>query len=178
MTQFACFRKDVSRMVGKKKSRLLYVWVARSFWGLLLYRSERSMFLLMGRAWGGLRIPLLPLLNAIQAYSNIDIHYRADIKGGIQILHGSVGIVISAEAVIGENLMLTGGNVIGRRGHCPPKGIKLGKNISLGANAVVLGPVELADNISIGALACVTRNCLSPGAILTGVPAREMATSA
>lgn len=32
----------------------------------------------------------------------MDIHYKADIKGGLLVLHPSVGCVISGQSIIGE----------------------------------------------------------------------------
>lgn len=102
------------------------------------------------------------------------MHYKADVKGGLSILHASAGIVISGFSVIGQNLTLTGGNVIGSRPGCKFGDIKIGDNCMLGANAVVLGPIELGNNIKIGAAACVIKSCLSDGATLIGVPAKQI----
>ncbi len=159
-------------MLGKRKSRILYVWLSRAFWGLLLYRTERGLHLFIGKPYAVIRIFLLPLINLIQAYSNLDINYKADIRGGLLVLHPTAGIVISGFSVIGENLLLTGGNVIGSRAGCRYGDIRIGNNCSLGANAVVLGPIKLSNNISVGASACVLKSCETDGATLVGVPAK------
>ena len=171
MSQFSCFISDVKRMLGKHKIRIVYVWLSRSFWGILLYRLERSLFLIFGRTYSYLRVPLVPVFNLIQAYSNIDIHYKADIKKGLSILHPSVGIVISGQSVIGENLTLTGGNVIGVHRPSSKGTFVIGNQCSLGANATIIGPVILSDNITVGASACVVKSCHIPESVLIGVPA-------
>lgn len=159
-------------MQGKHKIRILHLWLGRVFWGILLYRMERSGFLLFGKAYGYIRIIFIPIFNLIQAYSNLDIHYKADIKGGLLVLHPSVGVVVSGLSVIGKNFTLTGGNVIGGRAGCKPGEIIIGEHCNMGANAVVLGPVVLGNNISIGASACVVHDCITDNVSLIGVPAR------
>ena len=159
-------------MLGRQKLRILFIWLSRSFWGIGLYRLERGLYLTFGGIYKYLRVLLLPLLNLVQAYSNVDIHYQADIKQGILILHPSIGIVISGKAVIGSFLTLTGGNTIGIRKNCDPGKLIIGNNCSIGANAVILGPIQLGDNISVGALSCVLYDCLENNSTLVGVPAK------
>ena len=172
MSQLTYFVSDVKRMLGKHKIRIVYVWLSRAFWGVFQYRLERSLFLVLGRSYSFIRVPFVPLLNLIQAYSNIDIHYKADIKKGLSILHPSVGVVISGQSVIGENLTLTGGNVIGVHKKCVKGTFVIGNQCSLGANATIIGPVILGDNITVGASACVVKSCLTPQSVLIGVPAK------
>jgi hypothetical protein len=54
--QFIYFLQDVNRMLGKRKFRILYVWVSRSFVGILLYRLERGMLLAFGKFYEVVRI--------------------------------------------------------------------------------------------------------------------------
>lgn len=159
-------------MLGKHKVRVLHIWLSRSFWGVFMYRFERSLFLLFGTSYGIIRVPLIPIINLINAYSNIDIHYKASIKGGLLILHPSVGCVISGQAIIGKNLTLTGGNVIGVKKSLTGDPFKIGDHCTLGANATIIGPLQLANDIVIGASACVTRSFMENGLILAGVPAK------
>ena len=173
-SQFYFFTQDVKRLLGKYKIRILHIWLSRAFLGIFIYRLERAFFLIFGNLYSKIRILFLPFFNIIYAYSNIEINYKADIKGGILILHPAVGVVISGFSVIGENITLTGGNVIGANSFCKPGGIKIGNNCSLGANAVIIGPVVLLDNINIGASACVVKDCLKNNVTLVGVPAKEI----
>ena len=170
--QFLYFLKDLRRMLGKQKSRILFIWFSRSFAGVILYRIERGFFLTFGNFYTVIRILFLPIINLIQAYSNLDIHYKADIKGGLSVLHPSMGIVISGKSIIGYNFTLTGGNVIGINKKTEKGSFIIGNNCELGANAVVLGPIILGDNVKIGALACVVKNCLTSHVTLVGIPAQ------
>lgn len=171
--QFKYFAQDLNRMLGKYKIRILYIWLSRVFWGIFLYRLERGLFLLIGKSYGVFRVLFIPAFNLIQAYSNIDINYKSDIKGGLLVLHPSTGVVISGLSIIGKNLTLTGGNTIGARPGCKRGEIKIGDNCSLGANAVILGPIKLENSIKIGASACVVKDCLLDNSTLIGVPAKE-----
>ena len=161
-------------MLGKYKVRILHIWLSRVFWGIFIYRIERSLYLLFPKIYGIIRVPFIPIFNLIQSYSNIDIHYKADIKGGLLVLHPSVGIVISGQAKIGKNLTLTGGNVIGVKRKTKKNEFKIGDNCTFGANATLIGPLVIANNISIGASACVTKSCLIEKSILVGVPATRI----
>lgn len=161
-------------MLGRNKLRLVHLWLSRSFWGIFLYRLERSFYLIFKNSYGVIRLPLIPIFNLIQAYSNLDIHYKADIKGGLLILHPSVGVVISGQSIIGKNLTLTGGNVICATRKCGKGEFVIGDNCTLGANATIIGPVVLGNNISVGASACVVKDCPVDHTTLVGVPARPL----
>ena len=158
-------------MLGKHKIRIIHIWLSRSFAGIFIYRLERSLYLIFGKFYGYLRIPFIPIINIIQAYSNIDIHYKANIEGGISILHPSIGCVISGKAIIGKNLTLTGGNVIGVNKKFTSNDFIIGDNCNLGGNAIIVGPLKIGANIKIGASACVVKDCLLDNSVLVGVPA-------
>ncbi len=177
MTQLQFFIKDVGRILGNRYYRLLYIWLNRNFIGVLLYRLERSLYLIFGRFYGVLRLILLPLFKILQAYSNIDIHYAAEIKGGLIILHPSIGCVISKYCTIGENLTLTGGNVIGIKSKYKTGDFRIGDNCTLGANSTIIGPLLLGKDVVIGASSCVVKSYPDNGLILIGVPARPIEKS-
>ena len=124
--------------------------------------------------YGILRIPFLPLIYLFQSYSNIDIHYKAAIKGGLLILHPSLGIVISGQVRIGKNMTLTGGNLIGTKRNCEKGSFVIGDNCTLGGNATLIGPLILSNHIVVGASACVINTCLINNSVLVGVPAKEV----
>uniref|UniRef100_UPI00404B5B34 hypothetical protein n=1 Tax=Gelidibacter sp. TaxID=2018083 RepID=UPI00404B5B34 len=115
---------------------------------------------------------ILPILTLFQVYSNMDINYKADIKGGFLILHPAMGCVISGYSIIGVNMTLTGGNVIGLKKPCKYGEFIIGNQCSLGANAVVIGPLILGNHIQIGASACVLNSHVEDCKTLVGVPAK------
>lgn len=173
LSEFTYFRQDVKRMLGSHSIRILYVWLSRSFAGIWLYRTERSLYLIFGDAYKYIRIPFLPFINLLQAYSNIEINYRAQIAGGLVVLHPGMGVVLTGKAIIGRNLTLTGGNVIGMKKKYAEGDFIIGDYCSLGANAVIIGPVRIANNIKIGASSCVVSSFSDDGIVLMGVPAKE-----
>lgn len=171
--QFQYFIADYRRFAGKKKLRMLFIWMTVSVISVLFYRIERFLFLSLGeRIYRIVRLLWYPVLEIIKSLSNIDINYSANIGPGILILHSSLGIVISGKATIGHNLTLVGGNVIGiENARSKKEKFIIGNNVSLGANAVIIGPVRIGDNVKIGAQACVVKNAPS-NCTLVGAPAR------
>lgn len=168
--QLRYLTEDYRRLCGTQKWRMIYIWMNRTAVGIIAYRLDRGMFLTFGSLWTVIRILLYPLVTIAQAYSNCDIHYKANIKGGLAILHSSPGVVISGKAKIGKYLTLTGGNVIGVR-NAGDSEIAIGDNCSVGANAVILSPARLGNHVTIGACALVLKD-FEDGSILIGVPAR------
>ena len=49
----------------------------------------------------------------------------------------------------------------------------LGDNVVIGANSVVMGPVDICDNVLIGAMSLVNKSISEPG-VYVGVPARKV----
>lgn len=130
MLQLTYFASDVKRMLGKHKVRIVYVWLSRSFWGILQYRLERSLFLvLVGKSYSFVRVPFVPLLNLIHAYFNIGIHYKADINKGT--------FVIGNQCSLGANATVIGPVI-------------LGDNITVGASACVVKSCLTSQSVLIG----------------------------
>ena len=133
---------------------------------------DRFSYLNFGDIWAILRILFFPLCILLKLIgSNHEIHYKADIGKGLNILHGSLGLVISAHARIGNNIVFSGGNAIGGRKSLKRGDIIIGNNVNLGINAVVLGPVCIGDNVNIGAGAVVIKDVES-NVTVGGVPAK------
>lgn len=91
---------------------------------------------------------------------------------GLMIYH--FNNVVNTNAVIGENLHLHGGNVIGNAGNGDMRCPVIGHNVMLGAGAKVIGGVTIADNIKIAAGAVVVHSFTEPGITIGGIPARKL----
>lgn len=91
---------------------------------------------------------------------------------GLMIYH--FNNVVNTNAVIGENLHLHGGNVIGNAGNGDMRCPVIGNNVMLGAGAKVIGGVTIADNIKIAAGSVVVHSFTEPGITFGGVPARKL----
>ena len=98
--------------------------------------------------------------------------YAGTCARGLHIWHyGSV--IISGDAVVGENCTIHGQACIGSDGASDEAPV-LGKDLDIGVGAKIIGGVTLADNIRVGAGAVVVKSCETPGATLVGVPARPV----
>ncbi len=173
LLQIKYFKQDVVRSLGKNRFRIVYYWLSRPFVGIILYRIERFLYLLIGRYYHIVRIPLVPIFYLMQVYSNTEIHYRANIGGGLVIHHASLGIVVSGHATVGMNLTMTGGNVIGVNNKIKKNSnFVIGDNCSMGANSTIIGPLILGNRITVGSSACVVKDCEKDCSVLIGVPAK------
>jgi serine acetyltransferase len=155
--------------------RWISCWFSTPVITVITYRLDRFFFLLLGpKIWPAVRIPLALIGFVLRPWlGHCEIHYTAAIGKGLRILHPSLGVVVSGYAVIGNNLILTGGNCIGGRKKMNKGDLALGNNINVGANAVILGPVRLGNNVQVGAGAVVVRDA-GDNVVLVGVPAHSL----
>lgn len=91
---------------------------------------------------------------------------------GLRIWH-SGSVIIHSAAKIGKNCQLHGMNCIGNKG-VPSEAPRIGDNCNIGIGAVLIGNITLSNNITIGANAVVTTSCYTDGAVLVGIPAKNM----
>ena len=104
-------------------------------------------------------------------FTGIEIHPGAKIGKGLFIDHG-MGVVIGETTEFGDNCILYQGLSLGGTGK--EKGKRhptLGNNVMVGAGAKVLGPFKVGDNVKIAANAVVL-NEIPPNCTAVGVPAR------
>ena len=106
-----------------------------------------------------------------RALTGIEIHPGATIGKGLFIDHG-MGVVIGETTEIGDNCLIYQGVTLGGTGK--DKGKRhptLGNNVMVGSGARVLGPFRVGNNVKIAAnavvLAAIPDNCTA-----VGVPAR------
>ncbi|MBQ8582894.1 MAG: serine O-acetyltransferase [Ruminococcus sp.] len=103
--------------------------------------------------------------------TGIEIHPGAKIGKGLFIDHG-MGVVIGETAIIGKDCLLYQGVTLGGTGK--DKGKRhptLGDNVLVGAGAKVLGPFKVGNNVKIAANAVVL-NAIPDNCTAVGVPAR------
>ena len=118
-------------------------------------------------------IPLLPrfISQLTRFFTGIEIHPGAQIGKGLFIDHG-MGVVIGETSIIGDNVTLFQGVTLGgtgkERGKRHPS---LGNNVVVGTGAKILGNIKIGDNVQIGANAVVIRD-VPPSSTVVGVPGR------
>jgi serine O-acetyltransferase len=103
--------------------------------------------------------------------TGVEIHPGAVIGRRVFIDHG-MGVVIGETAEIGDDSLIYKGVVLGgtnlQKGKRHPT---LGKNVVVGSNACVLGPIKIGDGARVGSGSVVIRDVPS-GATVVGVPGK------
>jgi serine O-acetyltransferase len=123
---------------------------------------------------GALRKPLSVLYR--MSYRYVRNHYGIDLPCGTRVgrrlaidHHG--GIVVSGDAVIGDDCRLRHTTTIGIRSLHEEGAPTIRSGVDIGAGAALLGPIEVGEDAVIGANAVVLVD-VPPGATAIGVPAR------
>ena len=107
--------------------------------------------------------------------TGIEIHPGATIGKGIFIDHG-MGVVIGETSVLGNNVTLFQGVTLGGTGKEHGKRHPtIGNHVVIGAGAKILGGIRVGDNVKIGANSVVLKSIPSNSTVI-GVPARIIKT--
>ena len=163
---------EINLIVNRHWGRWITCWFGGSAGVIVSYRLDRFGFLLFKNGWRAIRVLFFPLFLFLRLLSYAhEIHYAADIGKGLKILHPSLGVVVNGNLIAGDHLTLTGGNCLGQRKKMSYGEFKIGSHVSLGANAVILGPVIVGDHVRVGAGAVVIETA-PDNATLVGVPAK------
>ena len=145
-------------------------WSAQGFWVMVVYRFGRWRY--------GVRPKLLRkffslvyhvLYKVVQIVTGIELPCEVVVGRNFVIDHFG-GIIISGYAKFGDNCRLRDGVVVGLRRveeKCAPI---IGNNVDIGSGAKLLGQIRIGDNVLIGANAVVL--CDVPdNSVAVGVPA-------
>src|SRR4249920_3810004 len=122
-------------------------------------------------------VPFVPraISQFARVLTGIEIHPSATIGTGFFIDHG-MGVVIGETAEIGDYVTLFQGVTLGgtgkERGKRHPT---LGNHVVVGAGAKILGGIRVGDNVKIGANSVLLKSVPSNSTVI-GVPARIIKT--
>lgn len=167
------FKQDIRRYkTYANKPAFVVLLTQQGLWALYVYRWAnaihrsslpkfiKKMFLIIAviqQKW-------------IEIITGISIPYTASIGDGFYIGHFGQ-IVINANAVIGNNCNISQGCTIGVSGTGEHRGVPIiGDNVYIGANATIVGKIEIASGTVIGANSLVNRSVEEKCTVL-GVPA-------
>lgn len=171
-------KKDISRYASLQEG--FFVTALKAFHnpGLLfsiLYRFERSLLYERGYIAKLLGKALYPLY-FWSTYYLLTYHIEPSVTIGPGLFLHNQNIVITDNTVIGNNFTCMGMVTIGTDFvHQNPK-ITIGNNVKIGTGAKIIAKKDLhiADSVTIGANAVVTKSILIPNSTWAGIPARQI----
>lgn len=99
-----------------------------------------------------------------------DIKLETDIAKDVYFCHDAFGIVINPRSAIQGGTIIQHCVTIGELNQSDPAPI-IGRNVFIGARAVILGSVTVGDNAKVGAGAVVLQD-VPENSTVVGVPAR------
>ena len=170
---FMC--QELRLMTEGRSSRWLILFFEPAASVIISYRLDRFGFLIFGRPWTLLRLFAWPMLFVLRLIGcQHEICYKASIGPGLRVIHPTFGLAVHADAIIGRNCFLNGGNSIGIRKMMARGDLVIGDNLCMGINSSILGPVKVGDNVIVGAGAIVVSD-LPDNVVAVGVPAHEKA---
>ena len=146
-------------------------WSRHGFWALVVYRFGRWRYTVRPRV---LRMPLSMIYKLLKFVADmllgIELPCEAVIGQRFTIEHIG-GIVISGDAVFGDDCIIRNCVTVGLRNRNLRGSPRIGNRVDIGTGAKLLGPIRIGDDVAIGANAVVI--CDVPdGCIAVGVPAR------
>jgi len=124
------------------------------------------------------KIPVLPrfISHLNRFLTGVEIHPGATIGADFFIDHGA-GVVIGETTIIGRNVTLYSGVVLGGTSlEHKKRHPTLGNDVVVGANASILGDILVGDGARIGAGSVVVKP-VPAGATIVGVPGRAVQPS-
>lgn len=118
------------------------------------------------------RVPFLPKFIWKLQYLlfNCSVPASCKIGGGTKFGYGGIGVVMHSRTVVGNNCMIGQGVTIGGKSGWYEVPL-IGDNVIINAGARIIGPVRIGDNVEIGAN-CVVVKDVPSNSVVAGIPAR------
>ncbi|MXO47488.1 serine acetyltransferase [Erythrobacter vulgaris] len=173
LEQISFLRQDLKRCWGRREpfpfAFILSPFLWLTSWSLLYYRISRAILLLPYP----LNVIFSPLRHLIkrggQLITGTDISERANIGPRFFIAHNGT-LVLGGGLIAGADFFVRQGVTVGgdgfREGHP-----RFGDRVTLGANAVVVGDIDIGSGVFVGANSTVTRS-VADDTVVGGVPAK------
>ncbi|MFD1646173.1 serine O-acetyltransferase [Haloarchaeobius litoreus] len=126
------------------------------------------------RLWeGGFHLTARLLSQFVRFMTGVEIHPGAQLGRRVVIDHG-MGVVIGETAEVGDDVHMYHGVTLGGNSPRPEKRHPtLGDGVVVGANATLLGDIDVGDDARVGAGSVLTKD-VPAGETWTGVPATRV----
>lgn len=158
--------------IAARMRRGLVIAFSETWLAVWLFRAKKRAL--------AAHVPLLPVtLDAIsRAIFHVYIGNDVEAGPGLMLTHGHV--VIDGRIKIGRNCQINPWVTLGlsnsRKLGFSVDGPTIGNDVHIGTGAKVLGPIRIGDNVRVGANAVVV-NDVPPNVTVVGVPARILRRS-
>jgi serine O-acetyltransferase len=138
---------------------------------MVVYRFGRWRYTIRQR-W--MRLPFSFLYKVLKPFSEIltgiELPCEATVGKRFRIDHFG-GIVVSGDAAFGDDCVIRNGVTVGLRNTGVRGAPILGNRVDVGAGAKILGTIRIGDDVAIGANAVVLKD-VPANSIAVGIPAR------
>jgi len=145
----------------------------QGLWVMVAYRFGRWRY---GVRPAFLRVPFSAIYRVMkltsQILTGIDIPCEVKIGRRFRIDHFG-GIIVSGDAVIGDDVVMRHGVTLGMKKVGEPGSPVIGNRVEIGAGAKILGKIRIGNDVIIGANAVVVKD-VPDWHIAVGIPARNM----
>jgi serine O-acetyltransferase len=162
------FISDVNAAFNKDPAAHTLIEVLTSYPGI-----KAVLFYRIAHFFWKLGMPYIPkyISDIARQLTAIEIHPGAEIGSDFFIDHGA-GVVIGETAEIGNNVTIYTGVVLGGTSlEHKKRHPTLGDNVVIGTGAKLLGPIKIGNNVRIGANSVVV-NDVPSNSVVVGVPGR------
>lgn len=146
-------------------------WGKQGFWVMVIYRFGRwrySIKITLFRKFFSLIYKFM--YKVIQILTGIEFPCEVEIGSNFRIDHFGC-IIVSGFAKFGNNCVIRHGVTVGLKNIADPGAPVIGNNVNIGAGAKLLGKIKIGDNVAIGANSVVLTDVPSDS-IAVGIPAK------
>src|SRR3984885_5876350 len=145
----------------------------QGLWVMTVYRFGRWRYKIR---WRWIRLPFSVAYKFLRLFSEIltgiELPCEAIVGRRFRIDHFG-GIIISGDAVFGEDCIVRNGVTVGLRNTGKSGSPIIGDRVDIGAGAKLLGSIRIGNDVAIGANAVVLHDVPS-NSIAVGIPARVL----
>lgn len=148
------------------------IFFTQGFWAIFQYRFAHMIY-------RKVNIPIIRQLvlalcllwrKLIEILTGISIPASVQIGNSFYIGHFG-GIILNANAIIGDNCNISQGVTIGVSGVDSKRGVPIiGNNVYIGANAIIVGNIKIQDDVLVAANSLVNID-VDKNSVMMGVPA-------